>query len=115
MSDPDGLTAVLDAFRRGDLAAAAVCFAPDAVYREVRSAPIRGRDAIAVHFARFAASPVAWSFAADDVIREGRRASVVYRFRMAEGGGEPERERAGCAVVRLDERGLIIEWREYAG
>lgn len=111
----DGLTAAVAAFERGDLTAAAACFVPDATYREAGRAPIRGRAAIAAHFAQFAASPVAWAFAADDVIRSGRLASVVYRFRMAKGGDGPERERAGCAVVRLDESGLIIEWREYAG
>lgn len=115
MTVRDGLTVLVEAFRRGDLPAAAACFAPDGVYREANGAPILGRDAIALHFARFAAAPIAWDLAVDDVIREGSRASVVYRFRMAKGASEPERERAGCAIVRLDESGQIVEWREYAG
>jgi ketosteroid isomerase-like protein len=109
----DGLAAVLDAFARRDLRAAAACFAADATYREVRREPIVGRAAIAARFAQFAAGAGGWRFDADDVIRCGDRACVVYRFATRGGDGEPWRERAGCAVVRWDERGDIAEWREY--
>jgi len=51
----------------------------------------------------------------DDVIAEGARACVVYRFALGGGDGKPWRERAGCATVRFDERGQIEEWREYEG
>jgi ketosteroid isomerase-like protein len=109
----DSLATVLDAFARRDLRAAAACFAADATYREVRREPLVGRAAIAAHFAHFAAGAGGWRFAADDVIRSGDRACVVYRFATCGGDGEPWRERAGCAVVRSDERGDIAEWREY--
>ncbi len=107
------LARVLDAFARGAPAEALGAFAADAVYQEARKAPLRGRDAIGSHFTRFAAAGKDWRFVLDDVIAQDRRACVVYRFAMSEGPGEPVRERAGCAIVRLDDRGLIAEWREY--
>ena len=51
----------------------------------------------------------------DDVIADGDRACVVYRFVLSEGDGKGRLERAGCALVRLDGRGHIAEWREYEG
>ncbi len=109
------LADVLDAFARGDLSAAATGFAEHAAYREPRKAAVHGRAAIAAHFARFAAAGVVWTFHVDDVIAEGDRACVVYRFRTAEGEDHARLERAGCALVRLDGRGQIAEWREYEG
>ena len=109
------LTTVLEAFTRGALGEAAACFAQDGIYREAHRAPIHGHDAIAAHFASFAGSGVAWRFTVDDVMIDGNRACVVYRFAMPEGEGKPWRERAGCATIRIDERGLIAEWREYEG
>lgn len=111
----DALVTVLDAFSSGRLDAAAACFADDATYREVRGSSLRGRPAIAEHFRRFAALGHAWRFTVDDVMHDGDRACVVYRFASAEGAGEPWRERAGCATVRLGTSGLIAEWREYQG
>ncbi|MBV9440285.1 MAG: nuclear transport factor 2 family protein [Candidatus Eremiobacteraeota bacterium] len=108
------LEALLDAFTRHDVAAAEELFAPAAEYREAGRAAVRGREAIAQHFAAFAAH-AAWRFAVDDVIRDGDRACVVYRFALSEGAGAPWRERAGCATVRLDAQGLIAAWREYEG
>jgi ketosteroid isomerase-like protein len=110
----DALATLLDAFERRDLAAAAGCFADDAAYREPRKAPVLGRVAIAAHFARFAAAGRDWRFEVDEVISNGQRACVVYRF-AAGGGGESSRERAGCATVRFDVHGRIAEWREYDG
>ncbi len=103
----------LDAFARGAPAEALASFAADAVYQEARKAPLRGRDAIATHFARFAASGADWAFTVDDAIAQGSKACVIYRFAVSEGPGKPVRERAGCATVRLDGSGLIAEWREY--
>ncbi len=107
------LVRVLDAFARRAPAEALGSFTADALYQEARKAPLRGRDAIGAHFARFAAAGRDWRFVLDDVIAQERRACVVYRFALSEGPGEPVRERAGCATVRLDDRGLIAEWREY--
>ena len=108
----DALATLLDAFERRDLAGAAGCFADDAAYREPRKAPVLGRAAITAHFARFAAAGRDWRFEVDEIITNGRRACVVYRY-AAEGGGEVGRERAGCATVRFDVHGRIAEWREY--
>jgi ketosteroid isomerase-like protein len=113
--DAAGLAAVLAAFARGDLRAAAAGFGEHAVYREARKPALVGRPAIAAHFARFAASGAVWQFHLDDVVADGDRACVVYRFELAEGDGKDWRERAGCALVRLDGRGHITEWREYEG
>jgi ketosteroid isomerase-like protein len=111
----EGLAAVLAAFARGDLDAAAGGFGEHATYREARKPALEGRAAVAAHFARFAASGVTWTFFVDDVIAEGDRTCVVYRFEVAEGDGKGRHERAGCALVRLDGRGHIAEWREYEG
>ncbi|HEY0613252.1 MAG TPA: nuclear transport factor 2 family protein [Candidatus Elarobacter sp.] len=112
---PESLAAVLDAFVRGDLAAASDRFASGAAYREPRKPPVVGHAAIAERFARFAARGVPYRFDVDDVLVNGGRACVVYRFAEPGGEGQPWRERAGCATVRFDERGLIAEWREYEG
>ena len=111
----DGLAAVLAAFARGDLGAAAAAFGEHATYREAGKPALSGRAAVAAHFARFAASGTPWNFLVDDVIADGDRACVVYRFMLAEGDGNGRLERAGCALVRLDGRGQIAEWREYEG
>jgi ketosteroid isomerase-like protein len=111
----DSLATVLAAFARGDLDAAAAGFAEDAEYREARKPALRGQAAVAAHFARFAASGATWKFLLDDVIADGDRACVVYRFLGPEGEGERRLERAGCALVRLDDRGHIAQWREYEG
>jgi ketosteroid isomerase-like protein len=109
------LETLLEAFRRGALDDAAACFEPDARYAEAARAPVDGRAAIARHFAAFGAAGTRWRFVVDDVLRDGDRACVTYRFAMAEGADGPWRERAGCAIVRLGSGGLIAEWREYSG
>ncbi len=90
-------------------------FSQDAAFIEPRKAAVRGRAAIAAEFARFERSGVRFEFICDDVIVEGVRACVVYRFALGEGNGEPRRERAGCATVHFNEGGEILEWREYEG
>ncbi len=109
------LAAALDAFARGVPADALASFADNATYAEARKEAIRGRWAIAAEFARFAATGVPFRFTCDDVIAGEDRACVVYRFAVAKGEGGVWRERAGCAIVRFDERGQIEEWREYEG
>jgi limonene-1,2-epoxide hydrolase len=109
------LDALLDAFTRQDLAAAAARFAAGGVYRAAGGTPIVGRAAIAAEFTRFASGTAGWRFDVDSVISDGNRSCVVYRFAVRGGPGEPWRERAGCAVVCLDASGDIAEWREYQG
>ena len=105
---------VLDAFVQRDLAAAAACFADDGVYTERGRPQVDGRAAIAAHFAGFARGGRTWSFAVDDVAYGRHAVFVVYRF-AAEGDGGQARERAGIALVRMNERGEITLWREYDG
>jgi ketosteroid isomerase-like protein len=107
------LATALDAVTRGSLSDALPSFAEDASYAEARKEPIRGRRAIAAEFARFGAAGVPFRFTVDDVIADGNRACVIYRFAVRTGEGDVWRERAGCAVVRFDERDQIEEWREY--
>ena len=109
---PPRLADVLEAFSSGDLERAAACFAEDAIYCESARGPVRGRAAITEHFRRFGTSATNWRFVVQDVIHEGDRACVVYRFETG-GTGQPRRERDGCATVRFDKGGLITEWREY--
>jgi ketosteroid isomerase-like protein len=111
----EGLAAVLAAFARGDLAAAAAGFGEHATYREAHKPALEGRAAVTAHFARFAASGTMWKFVVDDVVAEGDRACVAFRFTLGEGDANGRHERAGCALVRLDGRGHIAEWREYEG
>jgi len=109
------LAIVLERFARGALDGVADQFAEESEYREARKPPIRGRAAIAAEFERFAATGVPFRFEVDTVFANGERSCVVYRFATPGGAGEPWHERAGCAVVRFAERGLIAEWREYEG
>ena len=110
----DKVSLVLDAFVRHDLAAAAACFAEDGHYRERSREPIIGPEAIARHFSQFSENGASWRFVVDEVLRAGTGACVVYRFAV-EGQGGTTRERAGIALVRLNERGEISLWREYEG
>jgi ketosteroid isomerase-like protein len=112
---PNTLEAVLGAFAQGRLDGVAEHFAEDGTYREAGKPAIVGRPAIAAEFARFASSGAPFRFTVDEVIANLGSACVVYRFSMAEGAGQPWRERAGCATVHLDRRGQITEWREYEG
>ena len=112
---PHALAAALEAFGRGDLESALPWFSQDSSYREPRKEAVAGRDAIAAHWAAFAASGVRWRFLVDGVIADGERACVIYRFAVAKGEGTAWRERAGCAVISIGAHGLIEEWREYDG
>lgn len=112
---PPALATVLDLFASGEVDGAAASFAEDATYQEPRKAPIRGREAIAAEFARFAATGVPFRLDVDEVIGDAERACVVYRFKVGGGEGEPWRERAGCATVHFDAGGRIAAWREYEG
>ncbi|MGD1065382.1 MAG: nuclear transport factor 2 family protein [Vulcanimicrobiaceae bacterium] len=111
----DTLTTLVDAFARGALDEAAACFSEDGIYREPRKPVVHGRAAIALHFAAYANSGIVWRFLHEDTIVTGDRACVTYRFAWAEGADGPWSERAGCAIVRVDERGAIAMWREYEG
>ncbi|MEO6835911.1 MAG: nuclear transport factor 2 family protein [Candidatus Tumulicola sp.] len=104
---------LISAWRANDPHRAAAFFAPDGRYHETGHAPVSGRERIAEHFTRFFRDGPLWRFEVDDVVVEGERAAVAFRFAV-KGDDQPWRERAGCAWVRL-EGGLIDEWREYHG
>ena len=112
--DRGTLDSLIGAWRTGDALRAAAHFVVDGEYGEAGDAPIVGRDALVAHFTRFFRDGPRWRFDVDDVIVEGDRACVVYRFAV-EGAGAVWRERAGCAIVKFDSSGAIAAWREYEG
>jgi uncharacterized protein (TIGR02246 family) len=107
------ISELVSAWRANDALRAAAFFAETASYHESGREPIVGRDRIAEHFTRFFRDGPPWRFEIDDVVADGTRAALIYRFSV-KGDGIPWRERAGCAWVRLHD-GLIEEWREFHG
>lgn len=106
------LMELVSAWRAGDALRASAFFAEDGVYHEVGREPVRGRNEIATYFTRFFRDGPAWQFEIQDIIVEGERAAVAYRFAIHTSDGW--HELAGCALVRR-EGGSIAEWREYHG
>jgi limonene-1,2-epoxide hydrolase len=103
---------LVGAWQANDAHRAAAFFALDGVYHESGSEPIVGREAIFEHFARFFRDGPAWRFEIDEMIVEGERAAVGYRFDVNRNG--MWNTSGGCAVVR-SEHSLIVNWREYRG
>jgi len=109
----DILETLFEAWNAHDALRAAACFDPAAIYREAGGREVVGRGAIVEHFAAFFRSGPPWRFDVDDVLLDGDRAAVVFRFAI-KGDAANWSERAGCAVVRF-EGGLIGLWHEYHG
>jgi uncharacterized protein (TIGR02246 family) len=101
------------AWQSYDAHRASAFFAPNGIYRESGREPIVGREAIYEHFKRFFRDGPAWQLGVEEIIVEGDRAAVVYRFDVKDARGE-WRARAGCAIVRHN-GGSIVEWREFMG
>jgi uncharacterized protein (TIGR02246 family) len=101
------------AWEANDAHRASAFFATEGAYCESGQEPIVGRDAIFEHFKRFFRDGPAWQFFVDDVLVDGTRAAVVYRFNVKDVAGKWQ-TRAGCAFVTSAE-GLITEWREFSG
>jgi len=97
----------------GDALRSGAHFALDGTYHEASRAPIAGRTALVAHFTKFFRDGPQWEFHPDDVIVEGDRAAVRYRFATVSGDGT-RAERSGCAFVTFRD-GTIAEWREYEG
>ncbi|MGP6190199.1 MAG: nuclear transport factor 2 family protein [Vulcanimicrobiaceae bacterium] len=107
------LESLIEAWRAGDALRAGAHFAADAVYREARHEPLAGREAIVAHFTAFFRDGPPWELEVDDVVLEGERAALRYRFILYPRSAE-RRERPGCAFVAFGDGG-ICEWREYEG
>lgn len=107
------LDTLFEAWDAHDAVRSAACFAEDAVYRESDGNAIVGREAILAHFARFFRNGPPWRFEVDDVLLDGDRAAVTFRFAV-KGAGPGWSERGGCAVVRFD-GGSVRLWHEYRG
>ena len=104
---------LVSAWQANDALRASAFFAPDGTYHESGRLPIVGREAIFAHFQRFFRDGPPWRFEVDEVIAEGDRAAVAYRFFVKAETGD-WLERSGCALVRRA-GGLIETWREYHG
>jgi ketosteroid isomerase-like protein len=113
MTHRESLERLFAEWRAGDALRSGAHFALDATYHEASREPIAGRTAIVAHFTRFFRDGPAWEFHADDIIVEGDRAAIRYRFATVSGEGE-RAERSGCAFVTF-KNGTIAEWREYEG
>jgi uncharacterized protein (TIGR02246 family) len=107
------LARLFQEWRAGDALRSGAHFALDATYHEASRDPIAGRPAIVAHFTKFFRDGPAWEFHVDDVIVEGDRAAIRYRFATVSGDGA-RAERSGCAFVTFRD-GTIAEWREYEG
>lgn len=103
---------LVSAWLAGDALRASAFFATDALYHESGREPVCGRKAIAAYFTRFFRDGPPWRFEISDILIDGDRAAVAYRFGTQHDGAWRMRE--GCALVRR-EGGLIVEWREYHG
>ena len=103
---------LITAWQAADAHRASAFFAPDGIYQESGRAPIAGRAAIYDHFQRFFRDGPAWRIDVEDIMVDGERAAVAYRFEVTAGGAWQSRE--GCALVRR-EGGLVASWREYLG
>jgi uncharacterized protein (TIGR02246 family) len=107
------LESLIAAWRAGDALRAGAHFTPDATYREAGRAPLAGREAIVGHFTGFFRDGPLWDLVIDDVLIEGERAAVRYRF-ILHPNSPQRREHAGAAFVAFKDGG-ICEWREYEG
>ena len=105
------LDALFERWRAGDAAGAAAYFAPDAVYREARHAPVTGRAAIAAHWESFFHSGPAWRFTERERFGDGERVAVTYTWEIRDADGRWQAQ-PGCAIVRVRD-GAIVEWSEY--
>jgi uncharacterized protein (TIGR02246 family) len=117
MTPRELLESLFAAWRAGDALRSAAHFAPDATYRETGHEPIEGRAAIVAHFTRFFRDGPQWRFDVDEIVVEGERAAVRYRFALAgipDGSGSGWQEKPGCAFVTFRD-GTVAEWREYQG
>ncbi|MGD0969718.1 MAG: nuclear transport factor 2 family protein [Candidatus Aquilonibacter sp.] len=112
MTLPELIEELVGAWQANDAHRAAAFFALDGVYHESGSEPIVGREAIFAHFARFFHEGPAWRFEIDEIIVEGERAAVGYRFGVNRGG--TWHTSGGCALVH-GKHSLIARWREYRG
>jgi ketosteroid isomerase-like protein len=71
------------------------------------------RAARVAHFTAFFRDGPAWRFHVEDILHQGERAAIRYRFEVAQPDGS-WRSSEGCAFVTLRD-GTLAEWREYEG
>lgn len=103
---------LIAAWQANDAHRASAFFAVEGIYHESGREPVVGRDAIFAHFERFFRDGPPWRIDVEEIVVEGERAAVAFRFAIATGGVWQGRD--GCALVRRD-NGLVASWREYHG
>jgi len=113
MTTRDIIDEVIASWLTYDALRASALFAPDGVYAEAGREAIVGRPAILEHFQRFFRDGPTWRFEVDDIVTEGTRAAIVYRFHVKD-ATERWSVRPGCAFARTNGE-LITEWREFSG
>ncbi|HTX58095.1 MAG TPA: nuclear transport factor 2 family protein [Verrucomicrobiae bacterium] len=111
MTTRETILELVAAWHANDALRAGGFFAPEGRYQESGREAVCGRAAVVAHFTRFFRDGPPWRFEIDELVVEGERAALTYRFAV-KGDGEGWDERAGCAMVRLRE-GLVAEWREW--
>ncbi|MDP9018144.1 MAG: nuclear transport factor 2 family protein [Candidatus Eremiobacteraeota bacterium] len=113
MTNQEMLEALIGAWKAGDAHRAAAFFTEDAVYQEAKHGAIIGREALVAHFVRFFRDGPLWRFEPEELVMQGERAALSYRFAV-KGQDQSWREGAGCAMIHVH-GGLVALWREYEG
>ena len=108
---PADFERMFDLWRAGDEHGSAAYFTADGIFHEAKKEPVRGRDAIAAHWAPFFHGGPEWRMTVHDLFGENERYAVVYTWeiKLKDGTwtGSP-----GVAIVQT-RAGKIAEWREY--
>lgn len=100
---------------RGDYAAAAALFAPDALYEEPPRFHFAGRDALRTFFRDFAARHSNVSFTVQCTLADpsGMLLAAEWRWEYTRDADGEQRTFAGMCFVDLRD-GLITHWRGYS-
>lgn len=90
------------AWQSGDALRSSAFFSPEGAFAEAGHEPIVGREAIVAHFAKFFRDGPIFTLVVNDMVVEGNRCAVFYRFNQKD----------GVALVEVT-NGLVSLWREF--
>ena len=117
MSNPIAtLRAFGAAIERGEPAAAANLFAPDATYEEPPAPMLRGRDALLAFFTDFADRHGDVSFTISRAFADADNTHVAAEWRFAYTRTEDGARRVyeGMSILEFTSDGLIASWRGFS-